>query len=385
MPAIWRRFLQMAVWLLLLGGAIAHAHRASDAYLDVRSLPSASDSRPIQLQLAIALRDLDAALPIDADADRKITWAEVDGAASAVLQWVTKGVQIDTCAVAWQFAGLERRSDGTYAVLQSRSSCPSTGSWVLRYELFKGIDATHRLIVTGRIDGADVLTAVSPGQPEGTVLRAVASGAQGDGVQSGWQTLVRYSLVGAHHLLEGVDHMAFLLALVLPLHLSLRRRKALQVADSANAPTKQWSALLLTVTAFTVGHSITLGLAVLGIMGAPPVWVEPMIAVSIGVSALLNIYPVRFVRGVHLAFGCGLIHGMAFAGLLIEAAAPAALLPWALAGFNLGVEAGQLLAVCMWVLLSQVLIHRQQYTRWVVPTLSWVLVAVSVFWFFQRV
>ncbi len=118
---------------------------------------------------------------------------------------------------------------------------------------------------------------------------------------------------------------------------------------------------------------------------ASPVWVEPAIAASIAVTALLNIFPVTVLRPERLALVFGLVHGYGFAGLLIEAAAPAGLLPWALAGFNLGVEAGQLTAVTGWVLLSQLLVRQPWYGRVVVRGGSWLLVLLAGYWFWQRV
>ena len=144
-------------------------------------------------------------------------------------------------------------------------------------------------------------------------------------------------------------------------------------------------ALLRTITAFTIGHSITLMLATFGFTQASPVWVEPVIALSIAVTALLNLRPVPWVRVDVLALLFGMVHGFGFAGLLQEAAAPTGLLPWALAGFNLGVEAGQLIAVSAWVLLSQLFVARVWYPSVVVRGGSVLLVGLATFWFWQRV
>jgi hydrogenase/urease accessory protein HupE len=133
-----------------------------------------------------------------------------------------------------------------------------------------------------------------------------------------------------------------------------------------------------------LGHSITLMLATLGYTSASAAWVEPAIAASIGVSALLNLYPQRWLRTEVLAGVFGLVHGYGFAGLLIEAAAPSGLLGWALGGFNLGVEAGQLIAVSAWLIVSQPLVASPWYDRWVVRAGSWLLLALATFWFLQR-
>ena len=156
--------------------------------------------------------------------------------------------------------------------------------------------------------------------------QAAASHASGH-----WSTLGAYFSLGMHHLLQGYDHPAFLMALVLPLQLSLRfsPRTALLYAVSGGAaavytvpvhasgvfagPSQasraSWLALLRTVTAFTIGHSITLMLATFGLTQASPLWVEPAIALSIAVTALLNLHPVKWIRVDVLALLFGLVHG----------------------------------------------------------------------------
>ena len=154
---------------------------------------------------------------------------------------------------------------------------------------------------------------------------------------------------------------------------------------SASASRKTWITLLRTVTAFTVGHSVTLILATFGLTEASSVWVEPAIALTIGFTALLNLRPVPWIRIDALALVFGMVHGFGFAGLLKEAAAPGGLLPWALAGFNLGIEAGQLIAVTGWVIVSQLVVSKPWYPRIVVSGGSVVLMLLAAWWFWQRV
>jgi hypothetical protein len=139
-----------------------------------------------------------------------------------------------------------------------------------------------------------------------------------------------------------------------------------------------WRRMLTTITAFTLGHSVTLGLVAWGWLRVSSDWVEPAIVVSIGVSALLNIYPVRWIRTEVIAGLFGLVHGMGFAGLLLDAHAPLSLLPWALLGFNLGIEAAQLLVLFAWVLICQPMLATPWYSTRVVRGLSWALVAFSL-------
>ena len=422
------------VFALALTAGLAHAHKGSDAYLDVQEINdtgvgvaasgsgAAPAERNFRLALSVAIKDLDLLVPIDANADGKVTWGEVKAAAPMLLALVTEAVNLEAppsqpahaaaCRLNWQSDGIERRSDGAYLRFAAKARCAATQALALRYTLLKEQDATHRLLVAGRVAGNDLLTTTSPLQTTALVLAgaaastsnasAAASVAPANAPSSGrWQALGDYFALGVHHLLEGYDHLAFLLALVLPLRLNLRSAGSAQSTakskpkPNANANGKAnekavgkgnvWLALLRTITAFTIGHSITLMLATFGLTQASPVWVEPVIALSIAVTAVLNLRPVPGVRVDVLALLFGMVHGFGFAGLLQEAAAPTGLLPWALAGFNLGVEAGQLIAVSAWVLLSQLVVARVWYPSVVVRGGSVLLVLIAAYWFWQRV
>ena len=390
------------LWLvtLLLGGT-AYAHKGSDAYLTLQREVTNAPFKPLDLSLSIALKDLDLLVPVDANGDARITWSEVQAVTPAVLTLLDSTAKLDRsdCALPWRFDALERRSDGAYLKLVAQVRCQGESALGLRYTLFNHADTNHRLIVTGRVDGRDVLSTASPQQEQVIPLTSRSEPATGEVSMTPvatdtptdrgrWQTLLAYSSLGLHHLLEGYDHMAFLLALVLPLHLTLGRRANIRhsAAEAINPGSKgAWPALIRTVTAFTIGHSITLMLATFGYTEVSPVWVEPVIAASIGITAMLNLYPVPALRAEVLALGFGMVHGFGFAGLLQEAAAPSGLLPWALAGFNLGVEAGQLLAVSGWVLLSQLFQQQSWYPRVVVRGGSLGLTALATLWFWQRV
>ena len=416
-PGTW------AGWLLVFALACspALAHKGSDAYLDVRQtkaptgISSASDFR---FALAVALRDLDLIVPVDANADARVSWGEVRAATPQVLAALNTLANLEVlpgaasgplpaCRLDWQADGVERRSDGVYFRALAQARCPAGDAVNLNYRLLKNEDSTHRLLVAGQVGGQDFLRTVSPQQGRlplsaGVPRRAGAAADTQAAPSNRLSALRDYFSLGMHHLLEGYDHLAFLLALVLPLQLSLRRRPqdafasirhARSVGAAAVQPTASpayasrdaWWALLRTVTAFTLGHSITLMLATFGWTQASPEWVEPVIALSIAVTALLNLRPVAWLRMDVLALLFGLVHGFGFAGLLLEAAAPGALLPWALAGFNLGVEAGQLVAVLGWVLVSQALVGRPWYDRVVVRGGSVLLVLLAAWWFWQRV
>jgi hypothetical protein len=394
MKSMFKRVLiHAAAWVL--AGAVcgsAWAHKGSDAYLSVTDQPGWS------LVYSVAIKDLQMAVDVDSNADGKVTWGEVKAATPAISALLTQEIGLtDAPALVWRFDGLEARGDGAYLRMKATPEVSPKATPALRYTLFKTEDASHRLLVAGQLQGKDLLLTLSPTQTQATVLGdskqdappqvGSVSPQNAGGVPTAWRSLGQYFSLGVHHLLEGYDHMAFLLALVLPLHLRLwpRRGAHTEPAAPARSQPTEWSSMLRTVTAFTLGHSITLILATLGYTSASAAWVEPAIAASIGASAFLNLYPQRWLRTEVLAGAFGLVHGYGFAGLLIEAAAPSGLLGWALGGFNLGVEAGQLIAVSAWLFVSQPLIDKPVYDRVVVRAGSWLLCALATFWFVQRV
>ena len=144
-----------------------------------------------------------------------------------------------------------------------------------------------------------------------------------------------------HHIWIGYDHMLFLISLLLPAVLVRRERCWQPVASLRSA----LLGVLAVVTAFTVSHSITLTLAALDVIALPPRLVESAIALSVLLASLNNIVPLVTRRGWLLAFAFGLVHGFGFASVLGDLGLPRGALALALAGFNVGVEVGQLAVV----------------------------------------
>ncbi len=188
--------------------------------------------------------------------------------------------------------------------------------------------------------------------------------------------LATFFRVGVEHILQGWDHLAFLLALIV----GSRRVKT----------------LVGVVTAFTLAHSITLALAATGVIDLPSRFVEIAIALSIAYVACENLLR-REARNPWIeAFGFGLLHGLGFAGFLAEALEGENLLVTALLGFNLGVEAGQLAVVVVCVLLLRLAFlawYRAQAAAHAPPALaprafrlaSSALVALlGFYWFAER-
>jgi len=179
-----------------------------------------------------------------------------------------------------------------------------------------------------------------------------------------WQ----YLRLGFTHIVPlGLDHILFVLGIFL---LSGR-----------------WRSIFLQVSAFTVAHSITLGLTMYGIVSLPARVVEPMIAVSIAYVAIENLVtsdlkPWRLA----LVFSFGLLHGMGFAGVLRDLGLPRSQFFTALVTFNAGVEAGQLTVIALaFVAVAHWHRNRATYRRVVIQPASLAIALIGLYWTVQRV
>lgn len=357
--------------LACLALAPAQAHKASDAYLQLVDGPDG-----IALRVDVALRDLDERLDLDRDGDARLTWGEVQAAWPAIDAEVRAGVRIEGCELAVAGRGLERRNDGAYAVLRLVSPCRPAGGAVVRYTLLRETDPTHRGILRHERPGEAPRVSLldpNPGASIDTVARVDATSPSAEFVAE-----------GVHHIVTGYDHVLFLLCLLLP---SVMRRDR-RTGRPAWRPVQGLGDALLPVagivTAFTLAHSVTLGLAALGWVQLPAAFIEPAIAVTIVLAAIDNLVPIFGGRRVLVTFAFGLIHGFGFAGVLGELDLPAGAFALALFQFNLGLELGQLAIVVVAAGLLYALRERAAYPRWVIGGGSAAAIAVGTAWFLER-
>jgi len=138
------------------------------------------------------------------------------------------------------------------------------------------------------------------------------------------------------------------------------------------------------VTAFTVAHSITLTLAALGVVALPSRLVESAIALSVVLAALNNVFPLVAHARWLAAFGFGLLHGFGFAGALQDLGLPTGSLALSLAGFNVGVELGQLAIVAVFLPAAFALRGTRTYRRGMLTAGSMAIAAVAAVWLVER-
>lgn len=361
-----RRLLPLLFTLLVWP---VQAHNLSVAHLDITMPAGASDTR---IELDLAIRDLALSLPLDANRDEQVTWGELRQIREPLQRWVLSGLSLSSdagaCTLRPRGIATRRYDDGAYATVLLDARCPSTNGLRMRYGLLFERDPQHRALVTLR-QGAAVNTAIARSDARDVVLGATRR-----------LSFSGFLREGVHHILIGYDHLAFLLSLLLPAALVRLRGEWRPATDWRGA----LMPMLGIVTAFTLAHSITLGLAALGWVTPASRWVEAAIAASVLLAALNNVRPLVTRRLWAVGFGFGLVHGFGFAGALGELGLPPDTRLLALLGFNLGVEIGQLAVVCATLPLLFVLRRRRWYHHAAMPLLSLGIGATALFWLWQR-
>lgn len=196
-----------------------------------------------------------------------------------------------------------------------------------------------------------------------------------------WQGFSAVVSLGIIHIVQGVHHVLFLLALLLPS--VLRRKEGLSWQ-----PVGKFSTSLVHIvkvaTAFTLAHSLTLCLAAFQIVQVPSRVVESVIAASIGLAALDIFYPIFRRRLWIIIFLFGLFHGFGFADMLTTLGVTNQYPALSLFGFNLGIEIGQLMIIAVIFPVLYLLRNQKLYVSWGVKAGAMLLGAISLYWFIER-
>jgi hypothetical protein len=170
---------------------------------------------------------------------------------------------------------------------------------------------------------------------------------------SRWRGFIKMIELGIHHIKEGTDHLLFLIVLLFPAMLVIQGK----TWGSFGGMKYTTSRLLKIITAFTIGHSITLLIGAMGWVRLPAQPVEVLIAFSILISAIHAIYPIFPNKEMYVGAGFGLVHGLAFAAILANLHLSAGNMALGILGFNVGIELMQLFIIVLivpWlILLSQ--------------------------------
>jgi hydrogenase/urease accessory protein HupE len=342
--------------VLLASAARADAHPAPFSYLDL-DVSERSIEGSLVLHVFDAAHDLGIAAPqslLDAPAAQAVRERLIELLAPRL------SFSADGRAQAPEWGDVEPLPDRQALRVRFRIPVASPARLAVGARLFP-YDPAHQSFLNLYAHGELRQQAILDGSGREHVYYA-------DSVPGRLAVLKTFLPAGLYHIAIGADHILFLVALLL-------------LGGSARG-------LVRIVTAFTLGHSATLSLAVLGIVTPPAHLVEPAIALSIvfvGVDNLLVGPGGRDVRA-WAALGFGLIHGFGFASVLREQALPPDALGWSLLAFNLGVEAGQLgIVAVVGVALEGMRRHSQVMVHRFAVAASMAVVAAGAYWFIERV
>ena len=364
------RSLLIALVLVLAWTATAAAHQSSIKYADVTV-----DGASAAVRVTIAPTDVtqplgqpDAARPTMEEA---LAPATLEHVTAFVASWIAlRDPRGDTCAISALHAG--PAPDPKFIDVSYTATCKAAlATLTLDFTRFFALDQRHEAIVSVHARGEQVEpTVVRISDPVLTITPGQATSLLG------W---IRH---GMDHIYGGLDHIAFVLSLLLVVVIT-RTGDTWQL----RSPLAALRSTALVITAFTIAHSISLILASLGYISLPSRFVESMIAASIVYTAIEDVVKPDVRWRFVLTFCFGLIHGLGFASVLADLLpAEQVLIP--LLTFNVGVELGQLsivlVAIPVFWLIAR-LVGAPRYRRYVLPAMAVPLVVVGGRWLIERV
>jgi hypothetical protein len=346
--------------LALLGPATARAHDADIVFAQVNRVADGE----VTVRLTLTAATLMMLAPVDVDGDGALHGAELSARQAAIEAGVWDQVPLGAVATAGaqpcsrteSFA----RAEQTFVALHARFECPP-GELQQQFRILSVLPSGYKVVLGSY--GQGELRGQSFAQGHQQTLLIGAEGAAAEGAGRGVGT---WFLLGVEHIFAGIDHLAFVLALIL-------------VGG-------HWKRVLLLVTSFTLAHSITLGataLELIRLSGEASRWVEVAIAATIIWVALENLLLREHRHRVLLTFGFGLVHGFGFAGVLLDLGLGQDAVP-ALLGFNLGVEAGQAAVVLAAYPLVRLLAKRPPVYLWTLRMGSGAILCAGAFWMVSR-
>jgi hypothetical protein len=363
---------------IAIASGSAQAHSSSNSYITISKFNEAA-----VLRADINLRDIDLVFDLDQNKDGKVSWGETLAKTAELKLWLEQGIQLSIlnqkCALAQMNIKASDHADGTYLSVEWTVACldvaeDELSGLTLRYDLMFDQDNLHRALVKIDLPNFQSNAILSPDRPEFTLSKASGSSLK---------VLERYLLEGVWHIWIGIDHVLFLLSLLILAFLEPTRKSVIQWPAVQNVKTAVLD-ILAVVTAFTLAHSITLGLTIFKWLEPSADLIEPAIALSVVAAALNNLLGWAALRRWQLAFAFGLVHGFGFANVLVDLGLPSDQLAIALGGFNLGVELGQIAIVLVFLPLAWWLRNTLFY-RWVVVVGGSLTIAVlGIIWTLQR-
>ncbi len=388
------RFFKILLILLFLAPIYGAAHIVNQSYIYLRIY----EEDGIDGRFEINVNEINKVFGLNFD--KNVTLEELQPYIAEIQAYLLKNTSFDSAMgdheIMLTDVGLLRVNLGNFLLINFNLDNTKTlpDEMHVFYDAIFEKDATHSgfLIIeynwkAGIINNeANILLDFGPGDTEGSFSLTEVSI---------WKGLVAMIKQGIWHIWIGIDHILFLLALILP---SVVRRKKKVTASTGGHMLKRalsgWEPvsefkpaflyILKVITFFTIAHTITLTLASLNIINLPSRIVESIIALSIGLAAYHNITPIFKGRDWVIAFVFGLFHGFGFASVLSDLGLTNEFLTASLLGFNVGVEIGQIAIIAMIFPILFLLRNTKIYNKILVFG-SLLLIVISLYWGLERI
>jgi hydrogenase/urease accessory protein HupE len=358
----WASFLSVCIFLRV-GSGLSFAHDPGLSSGQFRIQP-----QRLETELIFARADIESLVHLDADGDGRISPLELQAAHPALDRLAREALAIcvdeRSVAVTTSAFQLDETNNvhfkGTFPLRQARTLA-------IRSRLIDQLPRGHRQFVTVLGPTHDVLAEALLSAAQDAIRADLDPLSSSPAITLHPHTFTDFLKLGVEHILTGYDHLLFLLALLMV------------------APGFRQAALI--ITSFTVAHSITLGLATLGVVNFPSKYVEPLIAASILYVGIENVVRREGASGRWLlTFAFGLVHGFGFASVLREMGVTSGTTGIAvpLLSFNLGVEIGQVTIAA--IVLPMIWRARQSalFGRYAVPICSSLVIALGAWWLLER-
>lgn len=358
--------------ILICLTSYASAHQMSTGYLNLDTTAAQVNKGQIQLRWF----DLDNTIGLDANSDGQLLWGEVLQRQSAIIRFLKQHLILiamhQRCELHFspQLQMTEHFNEG-YLAADFNWSCPNASSQLaVNYSGIFQQDSDHKLLIH-----AEGKTSFTSGVIENAEDNFLIDFTQ----TSVWQTFTLYVYQGVLHIFMGIDHILFLIALLLTCALSRENQR--WVARIHNKSVFKNAAWI--VTAFTLAHSLTLTATAMDWITPSSRWVELGIAISVLLTALNNIWPLVLRLG-WITFAFGLLHGMGFAGVLGELGLAKDQKLLSVLSFNIGVELGQLVILIVVLPLLMLTSKRSWYQQYGVKVGSAMIALIALSWSIQR-
>jgi hypothetical protein len=334
--------LAATLMLLVLAPATSWAHvRSTAGYAEIRQ-EGADVQYALSLERAVLAR---------ADATTDVA---LEAYLVPRVQVLLDGV---ACEGAMEGTGSEQRDGRAYTRALLSYHCPGSpsGAYEVRYGVFADADAV--------VDDHTNVTDYQLGDARGTFVFDAGHRELDAGDTGPLSSATRFVALGVEHILGGLDHVLFLIALLLG--------------------ARGFMSVVKLATTFTVAHSITLALAAIGLVNVPAEVVEPLIALSIAYVAIENVVGGESRRRLAVVFGFGLLHGLGFASTLSFTDELSGQLLTSLVSFNVGIELGQALIVLV-LFPALLLLRRVRWSPAAHAGAGAIAAAFGLMWFFER-